>query len=643
MQGPYKGCNSNNCKNILSYLISQNTKSVVNVMKYVFDFQLWFFMMNIEMARSEEEDSFEYKSYNTANDDSTNELSGSLTEDSRTVYQKRTYKSIIYFCLAVLNTTFDVWNLDDELTDHVLAFAIIYPLNTATSTEIIKSIIPQLNDFNKIDNDIIASIVSNFPLERRKRIGMSCLTWGLCCGNTRIATRALDFYVFILEPNSHVIINALISAIQICSIVINESTTQRSKDWKTTTLYQDVEPNVHILINYITSALNVLEKLVQKSNDPFPSLFFIVASMLSASGKEYTNLTASILKLISVLLKHKPTINILKSNEQKPQDYDGLLIMFEKMIISDDSISIIYDIICSLLKEGLTNLLLDGVQGCVAAFMLLFQLSNLIDTSVNEIVSDITLFPSDLSDKLIEDLKKGSYQTSVLVEYLGEFEISLIVSTLEHCLISTNKKHLKQLFTFCAEIIVSKPKISSEIFSSIITRASKDNEAENSSAALKLLQIAADNIKIIPSSNTVSITKRPFPVVYFPDEFTPSKKIDNDSKLLFEDPSMFPLLPIYDSTFLMSKTVQNGKNALKDIKTWPFYEWDETFVKAQKYFDASDLKKNIECVNSSSFIESVNEASPITSMSYGTPTRVSHILSNEYSSDLNVSSFVPSY
>ena len=369
---------------------------------------------------------------------------------------------------------------------------------------------------------------------------------------------------------------------------------------------QDINPNNKLLISYLASALTCLEKLVRTSNEPMHQLFFIASSLLSAQAIDYSSIINATLELIAVLLNHQPTITALRPKDQYPQHFKNLLSQLEKMYTSQASVKIIYEIISSLLINNLTHLLLNGRQGGAADLLLLFPLAELIGQNPRDVITKVKEFPPDFSELTLSNLRNGLPEIKTLVQDLGEMEIELIVNLLEHC-ISSNPAVSRYIFDFCREVIESKKKISASIFVNIATKASKDNRPENTGAALLFLKTLA-SIGTIPPQKPKEIFKK-FPEIHFPDEFSTMKNILTDSKLLFEDPAMFPLLPIYDDSFLKCETAVKITQKMLAVKVWPIEEWEQMFIQAKEEFQKPPVSNDVSYIELASSIEALNEES----------------------------------
>ena len=73
-------------------------------------------------------------------------------------------------------------------------------------------------NFTSIDfESIVMKEIRNKGTEFAQKLGMECLTWGLCCGNLNYAIRALFLYRKILMPANLQIITKLIDCLKLAS------------------------------------------------------------------------------------------------------------------------------------------------------------------------------------------------------------------------------------------------------------------------------------------------------------------------------------------------------------------------------------------------------------------------------------------
>lgn len=618
MEGQFNGGSISNCKNITSYLLSDQTDQVVPILKYIFSFQMWLYMHNLTAKAnaldSVEEDEEEEKE--KKNDEKEEE------EDDLLEVQPKTYKAIENFCLSFLRMTYDVWNLSDELADVVLVFALINPLKM-DCTVLIKSIIPKYTDIHSSNVSIYArDYIFSLSKERQIVIGQHFITWGLCCGDTEIATRALTWYGHMLLPQSRGIFDGLISAMQICSQVLYEVTNNVNKDWKLRTFFQDVQPETGKLIVYISECIKVLAGLVKNDSEPHPQLFFIAASFLNcSSSKEMADLVKSALTLMDILLNHPATVQALKK-EAHPQSFKGLLNALTQTALSVEAVSILHTIFISIFKNNMTNLVYEGDNKKTFAISLLFfiPLSDFCGSTVHDDLGrlDDMVWPFEL------DAPKRT-----LAKCLSEQDISLVVTLLDKFLYVLPRNAASLVFRMCTELLETE-QISASVFAPIANRASFDVEPEHAAVSLKFLTLISKSGVAIDLTQTKQVQKKNFPPIYFPEEFAITRNFVTQSKLMFEEALLFPVHPIYDASFILSETVNSIKEQWMKINVWPIYEWQETFKQAAVKFEPNFLNS----------IESIKELPAVLSTNK-LDTLSPKLLEDRKSQDLSSASFMP--
>ncbi|EAY07085.1 hypothetical protein TVAG_140590 [Trichomonas vaginalis G3] len=601
MEGQFNGSSIINCKNITSYILSDRPDQVVPVLKYIFSFQMWLFMFNKNNSNNEE------KSDENEEDKSDNKCQEE--EDSLEELPK-TYRNIVNFGFSVLRLTYDVWNISDNLTDFVLVFCLVNPLKTDLNSEL-KKILPHYKDIHRSNIQIyVRDYILSLSKERQMMIGKQFITWGLCCGDTAIATRALTWYSYLLIPSTKSILDDLISSIQICAKVLYEVTNQVSKDWQIRALTQDVKPETDKLIQYICEVFKILSNLIPNDDESHHTLFYISVSFLNCYGKEMNELIKNVLILISVLLEHQPTLNGIK-NEQKPITFKGILYYFINTALISESVTLIHQIFMSLFKNDLTHLVYDGDKNKNFAMSLLFF--NAISEFCGSTMHEDLLMIDNLESPFAIDICKND-----LLKMLNETDLSLIVNLFDRFLSVLLRNAGSVVFRLCNDLITCKG-IDAKVFAPIASRASYDVEPEHAAISLKFLTKVSKSGVSIDLTQQKPVLKKPFPQIYFPDDISVNRNFVTQSKLMFEEISMFPKHPIYDNSFVMSETVTLIKEQWSKINVWPMYEWEDMFKlaedKNEKNLSLKEISDEMKSSSKSEF-KSITMSTDLTSSAF---------------------------
>ena len=517
--------------------------------------------------------------------DETNHQQSKPDAESDETYELFSYEEIINFVLSVLlmfsqQAPIEFKSYEPEFT----AFAIICYESFKEKLEPLRSVIPAF--FN--GEEEVIKYFNSLPDERLNEVMTEVLAWGLCCGNSHLALRALTLFVKAAKTvDSDVIIEKATRVLFITSRCLYEKSHGLAKAAGSQWLYLMIDDKQNadwkLATKYISAVLNLIELCVRKSETPHVEVMWL-ASAFTQFGLYVDNpILNSAIKVIIAVLQNKGAVNEIKK-QGRPKDVDGILTLISLSKFDKETAPLVFKLTSLLEQNDLVDVALSESDAAVFVF-----------SAVNALA---TLTKSDES-------ARRSLMTVGTSKQLGEAGANTAFRIFGQIASTTTGATQQLIFDFCSAFMMQTHcKIDKSTVS--ILAGTCDSHA-STSASDRLLAIVQKRGGEIEKKQAVKTqgTIPQFPNITFFKKYDFNDLFDED-KDVFLTPSDFPPVFLNDTGFFPCSIQSSIRAVVQLAPAQPFTKWFKDLFRAQTINEQS-YQFNVEVEFTAEFFNQIND------------------------------------
>ena len=494
------------------------------------------------------------------------------------------YDTTIHF---VLNTLLLCLNEKEEpfqpfIPDFILFSFIHIKENTQDPksfffSQYCKSLLVSLLPF-EIDNDLMLhQYIDSLDYQKKEKLSIQSLSWGLCCGNFDIALNGLTFFNLIGLEKTNEIIDKILISIYIATQCLYEQTNNiqnsfsKQKQWLFQILDIEKEPNKKFTSEYIATLLDMIS-----NSNPREDVFWTAVSLLNNLGEEYTIILNSSIKLITQMLKsrsfslyiieritssknsesiinHSNQLNSTNSQSYNLNQFKGLIPMISQCTFDKDTPHLFFNLFQELKGDKLT---------------IGYNVSdpNPLFDAIDTIVQIIEFEKSDL---LISNFNIKKYSMN---------DVDILLKLLTQMILNMKDQNLSLIYEMCALIINENGSNQLTSFSDIASAAQTDKNFNNFFSINSLLKaIYRNGGTIIPRKRTFHSS---FPKAFFCKTYNFNVTRESNVTSVFSDVKTFPPPLPNDTGFILCPIVSSIKSNVEQVRAQPFSEWADIMFKS---------------------------------------------------------------
>lgn len=611
-----------NTRNVISHFLTRNPTDTCKLVMPILTLDYWFFRV-IQMGDASLE--IDPSSVVIQPVKSTEVIGESIDE----------YTDMCEFVIeALMSVSFDNSSILEEHLPIILSFILV------TSSDYSDDVLSLLSVFLKskrprdISEEMLTAFITNLEPTRQEQFGFLCLKWGLCCGDLRLATKALKLYCHAGLPASLDMIDPIIRNIYIVH-----------------SLMTDRSDNVDLELGYIAACLGALRNILALRGIRC-DIFWTCVSLLSVKSCEIVD---ACLDLIRLICTNSSVDDILKL---MPSDFPGVITWTCRSTFTVKSLPVLYDLFTFIVTSNAYRLAYPDKRNCL---VIMAAIMNGMLVTGQKDMSIFKLMLPHIEDKMVrkvfsiivdsetEATPEERVRFSVgLLRLLEEDDVQLIMDALARIVTVLGGKGCAPFYNFFTHAIEAG--LNPRFFAASAKVAANDKHVENTLSRSMFLRIFTEKNGSIIEDHCV---RRVDYAIFVAS--TVDLRLGNWHPEPLGDPlaSIATLPPLYVKypEYKSNRMLDSINIATHRVLTVPFARWSEfifctksiqkpekPIINQNQYHFTVDFKDFMDISSSSSTSDSTSESEETTS----TSEEVSVIENLKSFSILDIRDFVPS-
>ena len=526
-------------RNLFAHFLTQNPIDTLTVLVAFLTLDFWFYMM-IQHGRS---DAADFDEEGISNE----------------------YKNLCEFATSVLLcTSFDNVDVLDEYLPIILSFVLITTHDpSGEASELLSILIKTRNRNHYNEEDAIAAFILNMEQKQRERFGFQCLKWGLCCGDLRLATKALKLYCMAELPSSLDIIDSLLRNIYIVHSLIADG------------------PDA-VLLEYVAACLAAIRTVVLSQGVRY-DIFWTCVSLLPMDCEEIVD---ACLDLMRFILKHATDVSEIMANI--PAVFPGILDWICRCKFTQKSLEVLSGIFMSIISHRVFELGYCDQEKCVIILAILMNGTFLVGNRDLRVFSTLMenvhteAVRSIFSSIVDSDTDVGADQRIAfsvgLLKMLNEREVQMVIDATTRVVAILEGKGCATFYTFFTRALEAGfPPI---CFAGAAKEAANDKRIENTLATALFLRAFTEKNGSTASCHEESPMDAGLFIARFVDLAFDSWRPKPDCDAFSDIATMPPLnvtFPMYECEGMLAEI----RAANERVETIPFTEWSRLLLDAR--------------------------------------------------------------